>query len=62
VPESTEQHRVRIRACLEEQVPEMKYLATAAGYCLPAPDPESALVYVAELRDLCAEVLNRCGS
>lgn len=59
VPESTEKYRARLRACLQERVPELQYLAAAAGYRLPARDPESALVYLRELRDLCDATLAR---
>jgi hypothetical protein len=58
VPESTEQRRSRIRSHLAVAVPELQHLSVAAGSRLAAPDPESALVYLRELRDLVAETLD----
>jgi hypothetical protein len=57
VPESTENRRALIRAHLLERAPTLQYLAAAVGYRLSAPDTESALVYLRELRDLCDESL-----
>lgn len=56
---TTEKRRASIRAHLPKRIVDIQYLAAAIGYRLSAPDPESALVYLRELRDLCDETLKR---
>ena len=52
-----EAHRRRIRRVLTRHQPDLALLAAQVGNCLPAPDPEAALVYLAELQSLCARLL-----
>lgn len=52
-----ERRRTRIRDTLRKRTPELQYLVAAVGHRLNAADPESALVYLRELRELADETL-----
>jgi acyl-CoA reductase-like NAD-dependent aldehyde dehydrogenase len=51
--------RATIRHDLTEQLPTLRHLLAQAETDLGGPDPESALVYVDELREECDSILRK---